>query len=313
MLLLYNGKPRSRRGGVVGGGGVEFAALETVISTTNLKAAHSWTRRLLTTYEGNLIEIRRDSDDAVQAIGAGADWLLDEAAIASFCGAANGYVRTVYDQSGNGNNAVQTTTLSKQPLIYDGSAVVKTATMANRPAAHFNQDWMDSSFAWGTNEGPTPTVLIATVYETVSYLNTWNDINMDIDDTLNQDGYIGSRQGNSYPMAFDFGWTNYFTMTGGLTVPHGKLAVASPLGSHSASGKRLLRGSEGHKDTTVSTSRLTGTRTADGICYGNGKPQASTTWANMKMCETLCFDDYASDEEMIALADWQDEFFGVTA
>ena len=76
------------------------------------------------------MKVRRDSDNATQNIGFDSNGDLDTAAIATFCGANNGYVVTWYDQSGNGHHATQATT-TKQPQIYNGSAVL---TSNGKPA-----------------------------------------------------------------------------------------------------------------------------------------------------------------------------------
>lgn len=94
----------------------------------NIGAAYS-VRRLSSTYEGNCMEIRRDSDNATQNIGFSNN-VLDTSAIATFCSGTNGYVRTWYDQSGNDKN-VQQTTASKQPRIYYEGGVV---TLNSQPA-----------------------------------------------------------------------------------------------------------------------------------------------------------------------------------
>ena len=70
------------------------------------------------TYTGPLIRVRRASDSAEQDIGFDGDGLLDESALATFCAGTDGFVRTFYDQSGNGNDATQTNTAS-QPKVYD--------------------------------------------------------------------------------------------------------------------------------------------------------------------------------------------------
>jgi hypothetical protein len=70
-------------------------------------------------YVGSCLRVRRDSDNTEQDIGfSGND--LDEASLISFCSGANCFVTTWYDQSGNVNNATQTTAAS-QPKIYDSS------------------------------------------------------------------------------------------------------------------------------------------------------------------------------------------------
>lgn len=79
---------------------------------------------LRASYAGNILNVRRDSDDAELNIGAVATTgIVNLAAIASHCGAGNGYLVTAYDQSGNGNDVTQATA-AKQHLIYDGSAPI---------------------------------------------------------------------------------------------------------------------------------------------------------------------------------------------
>ncbi len=64
-------------------------------------------RRLSTGYTGNLIEVRRSSDNTTTNIGYDGSGNLDVAALTTFVGAGDGFVRTWYDQSGNSNDAVQ--------------------------------------------------------------------------------------------------------------------------------------------------------------------------------------------------------------
>lgn len=69
------------------------------------------------------IRVRRSSDNDELDINFNGR-LLDTTALLDFCGAGSGYAHTVYDQTGNGEDFVQTTA-SKQPRIvnagvYDG-------------------------------------------------------------------------------------------------------------------------------------------------------------------------------------------------
>ena len=80
-------------------------------------------RKIRYAYTGDAMRIREDSGNTETDIGFDSNGDLDTAAIASHCGSANGYVVTWYDQSGNGNDATQSTT-TKQPQIYNGSAVL---------------------------------------------------------------------------------------------------------------------------------------------------------------------------------------------
>lgn len=68
-------------------------------------------------YSGNAVTVRRASDNGTQNVGFdGQD--LDIAALEAFCLGTDGFVTTWFDQSGNANNAVQTTA-SSQPKIFD--------------------------------------------------------------------------------------------------------------------------------------------------------------------------------------------------
>lgn len=80
----------------------------------NIVAAYGM-RRLLSSYTGNLLRIRRSSDNAEQDFGYDDNGDLDTAAIATFIGAGSGFVVTWYDQSGGAHNATQATAL-QQPL-----------------------------------------------------------------------------------------------------------------------------------------------------------------------------------------------------
>jgi len=71
-------------------------------------------RRWLTSYEGDLVRLRRDSDDAEADFGPDATGELDKAAIATWLGGSDGYIVTAYDQAG-GDNVTQATKES-QPL-----------------------------------------------------------------------------------------------------------------------------------------------------------------------------------------------------
>lgn len=101
-----------------------------------LDAATTWlavsvSRRLYTTYTGPLIRLRRDSDNAESNFGYNALNQLDTAAIATWLGAATGFVVTLYDQSGNGRN-YQQPTAALQPQFIASSGI------NSKPAASFN-------------------------------------------------------------------------------------------------------------------------------------------------------------------------------
>lgn len=102
-----------RPGGVrLAGGGATFVGAYDAIPS--IAAAYGM-RRLRSAYIGSLLRLRRGSDNVESDFGALSNGDLDAAAIATWLGAASGYVTTWYDQSGNGYNAVQTTA-ANQPL-----------------------------------------------------------------------------------------------------------------------------------------------------------------------------------------------------
>jgi hypothetical protein len=109
-------------------------------------------RQLSQLYTGSAIRVREDSGNTEADIGFDLNGNLDEAAIISHCGSANGYVTTWYDQSGNGNNATNTNA-SKQWAIYNGSSVY---TVNGKPAMYSN----------GTNKYFTHTLPAGTSWST---------------------------------------------------------------------------------------------------------------------------------------------------
>jgi hypothetical protein len=76
-------------------------------------------RRLLTSYTGNLIRLRRASDNAEADIAATATGAIDVATAATHCNATTCFVRTWYDQSGNTSNLGQATTANQPAFIFN--------------------------------------------------------------------------------------------------------------------------------------------------------------------------------------------------
>lgn len=80
-------------------------------------------RRISSSFVGSLIRVRRSSDNAEQDINALANGNLDIASLDAFCAATDGFVTTIYDQSGNLDDMVQATA-SKQPQIVSGGTTI---------------------------------------------------------------------------------------------------------------------------------------------------------------------------------------------
>jgi hypothetical protein len=103
---------------------VPVSAFTGLLDTYSGASAAYSLRQLSSTYTGNCIRVRRSSDNAEQNIGF-VNNVLDEASLLTFCGAGNGFVTTWYDQSGNANNATQSTAFN-QPQIVSSGAMITT-------------------------------------------------------------------------------------------------------------------------------------------------------------------------------------------
>lgn len=148
------------------------------LDSTSASAVGAWSlyRRLVGSYGGNCIRVRRSSDDSEQDIGFGADGYLDESALSTFVGSNNGFVAKVYDQSGNSNDLSQSTN-SQQPQIVVSGVINKFAGTSIVYCDFITGTWLErsdacgisgnSGYAWfgifdvvGTAFGPTEYPLI---------------------------------------------------------------------------------------------------------------------------------------------------------
>jgi prepilin-type processing-associated H-X9-DG protein len=78
-----------------------------------------------------VVRVRRSSDNTEQDFTAAQ---VTDGTLTTFCGAGNGFVRTWYDQSGNGRNATQTTTANQPQIVSSGSLL----TDNSKPCLQFN-------------------------------------------------------------------------------------------------------------------------------------------------------------------------------
>lgn len=96
-------------------------ALTRPLDISGLDAPHlacSCARRLVSTYTGPLLRLRRDVDNAEQDIGQKAG-VLDLQAGRDFVGGGEAFCVALYDQSGNGWHLAESTA-SNQPVCFDG-------------------------------------------------------------------------------------------------------------------------------------------------------------------------------------------------
>lgn len=123
-------------------------------------------RRLKTEYTGSLIRVRRSSDNTELDIGYTSAGMLDSAAMLTFVGAGNGFVTRWYDQSANGQDAVQTTAAAQPQIVSSGSIVVNAN---NTPSIQC--DGVDDYFTFVSPGGSTRSAFIVmsqVTYDTVN-------------------------------------------------------------------------------------------------------------------------------------------------
>ena len=104
----------------------EVAQNQLLDDYSGATAAYSL-RKLRQAYTGGAIVVRRSSDNTTASIGFDSSGNLNETALLAFVGTGgtdNGYVVSMYDQTGNGNILTQTAT-SSQPQIVSAGVVNK--------------------------------------------------------------------------------------------------------------------------------------------------------------------------------------------
>ena len=103
-------------------------------------------------FTGDAITVRRASDNATQNIGFDDDGVLDITSLESFCAGTDGFVTTWFDQSGNGNNAIQTTASLQPKIVSAGSVILENS----KPTIDF--DGVDDYFDLTNNFSSVETI-----------------------------------------------------------------------------------------------------------------------------------------------------------
>lgn len=94
-------------------------------------AAAAYSLRYLTnSYTGDVVLVRRSSDDAELGF---TPTEITDGTLTAFCGAGDGFVKTWYDQSGNNNNVIAPTD-GEQPVLVNAGALI---TQGTKPAIQF--------------------------------------------------------------------------------------------------------------------------------------------------------------------------------
>jgi len=98
--------------------------------STGLESAWSVGRRLRAPYSGPIIRVRESAGNTERDFsGSGASGAVDPAAVAAFCGAGDGFLTTIYDQSTNARNLTQSTTTLQPQVVSSGVALTQNSRL----------------------------------------------------------------------------------------------------------------------------------------------------------------------------------------
>jgi hypothetical protein len=134
--------------------------LDTVTSAV---LAFSTARKLRTAYTGDAIRVRRSSDNAEQDIGFDGSGNLDESALTTFVGANDGYVVTVYEQSGDASavDFVQSTAALQPQIVVSGVVVKQNGKPAmQQPTSGSGHEFVVLN-TWGTRPASASLLKVA--------------------------------------------------------------------------------------------------------------------------------------------------------
>jgi len=178
-------------------------------------------RSLSWAYGGPVVRVRRSSDNTEQDFTAAQ---ITDGTLAAFCGAGDGFVRTWYDQSGNGCHAQQLTSASQPQIVSSGVLLAKNGKAA-----------MALDGAGDTLTASIPSLL---TYSNFSVFAVNNPANASAADTTSQ-VIFGIQAGGA---ARSFPGLSYGAATGAFTAEQISLFFTSP----SVDGGRLGSSSYSH-------------------------------------------------------------------
>ena len=127
--------------GIVGSQITQFVGL--LDAYPNAAAAYSL-RKLRTAYTGSAIRVRIDTTGQPEYNIGFVNNELDVATLQGYCtGGLNAFVKTWYDQSGNGRDATQSTASNQPQIVSSGSVVTN---IGGKPTLQFNgNQWINNA------------------------------------------------------------------------------------------------------------------------------------------------------------------------
>jgi hypothetical protein len=142
-LVLYPSDQSANRAGIEENINAHYSIYEPprLLNTYSGSAAAYSLRKLNADYTGAAIRVRRASDNTEADIGFISNGDLNTSVLRAFCINTDGYVSVWYDQSGNGNDAVQATTSAQPQIVASGSVITKNSL----PTLRFASDSLRTS------------------------------------------------------------------------------------------------------------------------------------------------------------------------
>lgn len=101
--------------------------------------------RMVSSYVGACVKVRRSSDNAEADIGFLIDGRLDTVSLLQHCGSGDGFVRTWYDQSGNARHLQQSTTTKQFQIVSSGALVTLNGKPSMDVVAANSQNMLTAS------------------------------------------------------------------------------------------------------------------------------------------------------------------------
>jgi hypothetical protein len=150
-----------------------ISAFTGILDTYSGSAVAYSLRKLRAAYTGNLIRVRRSSDNAEQDIGYNSNNDLDTASLLTFCGAGNGFVTTWYDQSGNINHSTQATAVNQAQIVSSGALILDSVT--NKITTTWSNDRYNLTSGISTNTRYLSVSMwnrISTIHDMIALGNT---------------------------------------------------------------------------------------------------------------------------------------------
>jgi hypothetical protein len=148
---------------------ISVTTLEALLLDTYSGAAAAYSlRQLRAAYTGDAIRVRRASDNTEQDIGF-VNNQLDTSALTTFCSGTNGFVKTWYDQSGNGYDATQTTAVNQPQIVSSGSVILTNG----KPSIYFNNP-TGSGTKWLDTFTQLSLFNVGSIYSVASFIDSAN-------------------------------------------------------------------------------------------------------------------------------------------